>query len=63
LKIHGGGYLEVFAKIPREVKAFRKNCQGVPYFGFYTFIAFLTRTAWAVFKYCGTKTVPLRMKK
>ncbi len=21
-----------------------------------------TRTAWAVFKYCGTKTVPLRMK-
>jgi hypothetical protein len=22
-----------------------------------------TRTAWAVFKYCGTKTVPLRMKK
>ncbi len=25
--------------------------------------ATLTRTAWAVFKYCGTKTVPLRMKK
>ncbi len=23
----------------------------------------LTRTAWAVFKYCGTKTVPLSMKK
>jgi hypothetical protein len=23
----------------------------------------LTRTAWAVFKYCGTKTVPQRMKK
>ena len=23
----------------------------------------LTRTAWAVFKYCGTKTVTLRMKK
>jgi len=22
----------------------------------------LTRTAWAVFKYCGTKTAPLRMK-
>ena len=22
-----------------------------------------TRTAWAVFKYCGTKTVPLRIKK
>jgi hypothetical protein len=22
-----------------------------------------TRTAWAVFQYCGTKTVPLRMKK
>jgi hypothetical protein len=22
-----------------------------------------TRTAWAVFKYCGTKTVPLGMKK
>jgi hypothetical protein len=21
-----------------------------------------TRTAWAVFKYCGTKTVPLRRK-
>jgi hypothetical protein len=24
---------------------------------------YLTRTAWAVFKYCGTKTLPLRMKK
>ena len=23
----------------------------------------IARTAWAVFKYCGTKTVPLRMKK
>jgi hypothetical protein len=23
----------------------------------------ITRTAWAVFKYCGTKTVTLRMKK
>ena len=23
----------------------------------------VTRTAWAVFKYCGTKTVTLRMKK
>jgi hypothetical protein len=23
----------------------------------------ITRTAWAVFKYCGTKTVPLRMEK
>ena len=23
----------------------------------------ITRTAWAVFKYCGTKNVPLRMKK
>jgi hypothetical protein len=23
----------------------------------------LTRTAWAVFKYCGTKTVTLRIKK
>jgi hypothetical protein len=23
----------------------------------------LTRTAWAVFKYCGTKTVTLRMRK
>jgi hypothetical protein len=23
----------------------------------------ITRTAWAVFKYCGTKTVPLVMKK
>jgi hypothetical protein len=23
----------------------------------------ITRTAWAVFKYCGTKTVPPRMKK
>ena len=22
-----------------------------------------TRTAWAVFKYCGTKTVTLRMEK
>jgi hypothetical protein len=22
-----------------------------------------TRTAWAVFKYCGTKTVTLRIKK
>ena len=26
-------------------------------------VYYLTRTAWAVFKYCGTKTVPLRMKK
>ena len=26
-------------------------------------ISNITRTAWAVFKYCGTKTVPLRMKK
>ncbi len=26
-------------------------------------VAITTRTAWAVFKYCGTKTVPLRMKK
>jgi hypothetical protein len=23
----------------------------------------VTRTAWAVFKYCGTKTVTLRMKQ
>ncbi len=23
----------------------------------------ITRTAWAVFKYCGTKTVTLRMRK
>ncbi len=23
----------------------------------------ITRTAWAVFNYCGTKTVPLRMEK
>jgi hypothetical protein len=23
----------------------------------------ITRTAWAVFKYCGTKTVPLKIKK
>jgi hypothetical protein len=23
----------------------------------------VTRTAWAVFKYCGTKTVTLKMKK
>jgi hypothetical protein len=25
--------------------------------------AIKTRTAWAVFKYCGTKTVTIRMKK
>ncbi len=28
-----------------------------------TYNQIVTRTAWAVFKYCGTKTVPLRMKK
>jgi hypothetical protein len=27
------------------------------------FLAKITRTAWAVFKYCGTKTVPLRIDK
>jgi hypothetical protein len=26
----------------------------------YNTIQFITRTAWAVFKYCGTKTAPLR---
>ncbi len=26
------------------------------------FYEYKTRTAWAVFKYCGTKTAPLRMK-
>jgi hypothetical protein len=26
-------------------------------------VKLISRTAWAVFKYCGTKTVPLRMKK
>jgi hypothetical protein len=32
----GGRVLEVFAKIPRGVKSFRKNCQGgSTYFGFY----------------------------
>ena len=36
LKIQGRGYLMFFAKIPRGVKAFRKNCLGgSPYFGFY----------------------------
>jgi hypothetical protein len=39
LKIQGRGrlgVLEVFAKIPRGVKSFRKNCQGgSTYFGFY----------------------------
>ncbi len=25
-------------------------------------VEFITRTAWAVFKYCGTKTVTLRMR-
>jgi len=30
------GVLEVFAKIPRGVMAFRKNCRGdQPFFGFY----------------------------
>jgi hypothetical protein len=28
-----------------------------------SFVLEETRTAWAVFKYCGTKTVPLRIKK
>jgi hypothetical protein len=32
-------------------------------FLFSRFITKRTRTAWAVFKYCGTKTVTLRMKK
>ncbi len=36
LKIQGRGYLIFFTKIPRGVKAFRKNCLGgSPYFGFY----------------------------
>ncbi len=37
LKIQGRGYLMFFAKIPKGVKAFRKNCLGggSPYFGFY----------------------------
>ncbi len=38
LKIQGRGYLMFFAKIPRGVKGFRKNCLGrggSPYFGFY----------------------------
>jgi hypothetical protein len=26
-------------------------------------VSMVTRTAWAVFKYCGTKTVTLRMRK
>jgi hypothetical protein len=30
---------------------------------FYNLFTFSTRTAWAVFKYCGTKTVPLKNKK
>jgi hypothetical protein len=39
-KIQGRGYLMFFAKIPREVKAFRKNCLegGSPYFGFIAFL-------------------------
>ncbi len=32
LKIQGRGYMMFFAKIPRGVKAFRKNCLGVPSF-------------------------------
>jgi hypothetical protein len=32
LKIHWRGYLMFLGKIPRGVKAFRKNCQGVPLF-------------------------------
>jgi hypothetical protein len=36
LKIQGRGYLMFFAKIPRGVKAFRKNyLGGPPFFGFY----------------------------
>jgi hypothetical protein len=39
LKIQGGGVLEVFAKILRGVKGFRKNCQGGPtIFGFIAFL-------------------------
>ncbi len=39
LKIQGRGYLMFFAKIPRGVKAFRKNCLGGPPIS--GFIAFL----------------------
>jgi hypothetical protein len=39
LKIQGRGYLMFFAKIPRGVKAFRKNCLGGP--PILGFIAFL----------------------
>jgi hypothetical protein len=53
LKIHGGGVPEVFAKIPRGVKAFMKNCQGGPYIS--GFIAFLLTSflkfAWEVYIY------------
>ena len=36
LKTQGRGYLMFFAKIPREVKALRKNwLEGSPYFRFY----------------------------
>jgi hypothetical protein len=39
LKILGRGYLMFFAKIPRGVKGFRKNCLGgSPYFGFIAFL-------------------------
>ncbi len=39
LKIQGRGYLMFFAKIPRGVKCFRKNCLGGPPIS--GFIAFL----------------------
>jgi hypothetical protein len=40
----GGGVLEVFAKISRGVKGFRKNCLGVStYFGFYFYCIFINK--------------------
>jgi hypothetical protein len=35
VEISGLGVTDVFAKIPWRVQAFRKNCHGSPYFGFY----------------------------
>jgi hypothetical protein len=43
LKIQGRGYLMFFAKIPRGVKGFRKNCLGGPPIS--GFIAFLLTSA------------------
>ena len=50
LKIQGRGYLMFFAKIPREVKDFRKNCRGgPPISGFIVFLlTSVQKFAWGV---------------